>query len=218
MIIIECILTLYIREILIPVKVGEVVARFTGDFENFDVANSNSNESNDMSPSSDPEDVALFWVNRACAQLNQEIAREYMTALNGDTDVQIDPDEPCPVVPSLEELSDMCDGCSLFGLLAFYCPTQLDWHEICLKQDISIADSIYNLQRVQYFTSDHFPSDVCFLTLEDFLYLPEPLVPNFLAFIADLLFMFEIQPIDSVMPPYLRLYPDGYTDEYHQSM
>lgn len=210
MIIIECILTLYVREILIPVKVGEVVSRFTGDFDSFDPASSE----HDLPPSSEPEDVALFWVNRACAQLNQEVARDYM---NQEDVSQIDPDEPCPVVPSLDELSDMCDGCSLFGLLAFYCPTQLDWREICLKQDISIADSIYNLQRVQYFTAEHFPSDVCFLTLEDFLYLPEPLVPNFLAFIADLLFLFEIQPVECVTAPYLRLFPEGYGDEYQPS-
>jgi len=212
MTIIEFILTLYVREILIPVKVGEVVSRFNGDFESFDAANPEQ----DLPPSAEPEDVALFWVNRACTQLNQEIAREYMAAVQED-DSQIDPDEPCPVVPTLEELSDMCDGCSLFGLLAFYCSTLLGWREICLKQDISIADSIYNLQRVQYFTAENFPSDVCFLTLEDFLYLPEPLVPNFLAFIADLLFFFEIQPLDCVTPPYLRFSDGGYSDEFHPS-
>lgn len=207
MIIIECILTLYVREILIPVKVGEVVSRFSGEYEETTEA--------DLPPSSEPEDVALFWVNRACAQLNQEI-RECHVAMNDDDASQMDPEEASPAVPSLDELSDMCDGCSLFGLLAFYCPTYLDWREIVLKADISIADSIYNLQRVYAFTMERFPSEVCFLTLEDFLYLPEPLVPNFLAFIADLLFLFEIQPIECVTAPYLRL-TEGYGDEFQPS-
>lgn len=205
MVIIECLMTLYIREILIPVKVAEVVTRFTGDFENIDEA----------SIAESPEDAALLWVNRASAQLNMEIARDYMEG-NEQT---MNSEEPCPVVPVLEELSDMCDGCSLFSLLAFYCPNFVDWREICLKSDISIADSIYNLQRVQYICAEQFPSDICFLTLEDFLYLPEPIVPNFLAFIADLLFLFEIQPVDCVTPPYLRLYPESaYTDEFQPSI
>ncbi|OTF71516.1 calmodulin-regulated spectrin-associated 1-like protein [Euroglyphus maynei] len=101
--------------------------------------------------------------------------------------------------------------------MAFYCPDHVDWREICLKQDISIADSIYNLQRIQYFCQELFPSDICFLLLEDFLYLPEPIVPNFLAFIADLLFMFEIQPVETVTPPYIRLYPELFQEEYHPS-
>ncbi|KAH9418656.1 hypothetical protein DERP_003982 [Dermatophagoides pteronyssinus] len=207
MVIIECIMMLYIREILIPIKVMEVTSRFSG--EDIDGVYT------ELPPSTEPEDVALYWVNRACAQLNQEISRDYIL-----TQQQSDEGGDCqpPVcVPSLEELSDMCDGCSLFALMAFYCPDHVDWREICLKQDISIADSIYNLQRIQYFCQELFPSDICFLLLEDFLYLPEPIVPNFLAFIADLLFMFEIQPVESVTPPYIRLYPELFQEEYQPS-
>ncbi|XP_046917022.2 calmodulin-regulated spectrin-associated protein patronin isoform X3 [Dermatophagoides farinae] len=213
MVIIECIMMLYIREILIPIKVMEVTSRFSGE----DIDGVVYTE---LPPSTEPEDVALYWVNRACSQLNQEIARDYIQQQqqqqSDDGDCQPPPPPPV-VVPSLEELSDMCDGCSLFALMAFYCPDHVDWREICLKQDISIADSIYNLQRIQYFCQELFPSDICFLLLEDFLYLPEPIVPNFLAFIADLLFMFEIQPVESVIPPYIRLYPELYQEEYHPS-
>lgn len=205
MVIIECIMTLYIREILIPSKVAEVVSRFSGDFDNYDES---------MLPDVTlPEEVALYWINRACSQLNMEIQREYMMA----NEQGMCPEDPCPVVPSLDELNDMCDGCSLYALLAFYCPNYVDWREICLKQDISIADSIYNLQRVQYISAEHFPSDICFLSLEDFLYLPEPIALNFLVFIADLLFLFEIQPVDCVTPPYLRLYPEYAADEFQPS-
>lgn len=212
MIIIECIMMLYIREILIPIKVMEVTSRFSGE----DV----DSVYTELPPSTDPEDVALYWVNRACAQLNQEIARDFMLERQHQQQQQnTTDDQHCPLtVPSLDELSDMCDGCSLFALIAFYCPEHVDWREICLKQDITITDSIYNLQRMQNFCQELFPSDICFLMLEDFLYLHESIVPNFLAFIADLLFMFEIQPVNSVTPPYLRLYPELYQDEFQPSI
>lgn len=193
---------LYTREILIPVKVMEVTSRFSGEEDDAIYT--------ELPPSTEPEDVALYWVNRACAQLNEEISRDHL--MKQEDQHPSDPSNAL-LVPSLDELSDMCDGCSLFALLAFYCPEHVDWREICLKQDISIADSIYNLQRIQYFCQELFPSDICFLSLEDFLYLPEPIVPNFLAFIADLLFMFEVQPVEAVTPPYLRLYPELYQDE-----
>ncbi|UXI22518.1 hypothetical protein NH340_JMT08461 [Sarcoptes scabiei] len=202
LIIIECLMMLYTREILIPVKVMEVTSRFSGEEDDAIYT--------ELPPSTEPEDVALYWVNRACAQLNEEISRDHL--MKQEDQHPSDPSNAL-LVPSLDELSDMCDGCSLFALLAFYCPEHVDWREICLKQDISIADSIYNLQRIQYFCQELFPSDICFLSLEDFLYLPEPIVPNFLAFIADLLFMFEVQPVDAVTPPYLRLYPELYQDE-----
>lgn len=207
--IVECILELFVREILIPVKVGEVVARFTGNVESFDRDGNFLPEISELPQSHDPETVALFWINRACDQFNTEIAREYSNNRTQD----LDPNPP--FLPSLEELSDMCDGCSIFGLVAFYCVNVVSWRSIVLKENISIADSIHNLQKVQQFCLQYLPQHICFLTLEDFLYLPEQLIRNFLAFIADLLYVFEIQPVDCVQAPCLRI---DYDSDYDRSM
>lgn len=204
MIIIECILMLYVKEIMILEKVADVVSRFTGhSLEQMfpeGVADLNS----------DVEEVALFWINRACHQLNVEIEKDYhttraMTGRNSSTGNDDADDNFCPLIPMVDALTDMCDGCSLLGLFAYYCPDFISHHDICLKQDILITDSICNHKRVQYFCDEHFPTDICFLTVEDFLYLQESIVPNFLAFIADLLHLFEIQSIHCVSPMYMRI-------------
>lgn len=204
MIIIECILMLYVKEIMILEKVAEVVSRFTGQSleQLFPEGVSELNL--------DEDEVALFWINRACNQLNVEIEKEYhtaraMTGQNSNNGNDDGDDSFCPLIPMVDALTDMCDGCSLLGLLAYYCPDFISYHDICLKQDISITDSICNHQRVQYFCEEHFPTDICFLTVEDFLYLQESIFPNFLAFIADLLNLFEIQSISCVSPLYMRI-------------
>lgn len=199
---------LFVKEIMIPDKVAEVVARFTG------------HTYEQLFPdgvgelSSDVEEVALFWINRACTQVNALVEKDYRTELslqrNGQGDVHDDEEDDvdldvCPLIPLVEEVTDMCDGCSLLGLLAYYCPDLISYRDICLKQDISITDSIYNHQRVQHFCDTNFSTDICFLSLEDFLYLQESIVPNFLAFIADLLNLFEIQSTPCVAPLYLTL-------------
>lgn len=46
--------------------------------------------------------------------------------------------------------------------------------EVCLKDPMSVADSLYNLQLVQDFCASHLPRG-CPLSLEDLLYVPPPL-------------------------------------------
>ncbi|CAG2108321.1 unnamed protein product [Medioppia subpectinata] len=180
MVIIEAIMTLYIKEVLIPEKVAEVVSRFSYIEE-------------DEIPD-DLEEVAIFWINKCCVRLKQVMQRE----LNADESTR---DEPTPTLPMLEELTDLSDGCCLAALLSFYCPDHLKWQEIALNKDMSLADSIYNLQLVQFFCEEKLPFNCCFLTLEDFLYLHETIQTNVLAFIADLLFFFEIRPAECVRQP-----------------
>lgn len=46
--------------------------------------------------------------------------------------------------------------------------------EVCLKDPMSVADSLYNLQLVQDFCASRLPRG-CPLSLEDLLYVPPPL-------------------------------------------
>ena len=143
MVIIEAIMTLYIKEVLIPDKVAEVVARFSYLEE-------------DEIPE-DLEEVAIFWINKCCAKLKQIMQKDM-------SEEESTRNEPIPPLPMLEELTDLSDGCCLAALLSFYCPDHLRWQEICLNKDMSLADSIYNLQLVQFFCEEKLPFNCCYLT------------------------------------------------------
>ncbi|CDQ80283.1 unnamed protein product [Oncorhynchus mykiss] len=72
-----------------------------------------------------------------------------------------------PLVDNL--LKDNTDGCALAALVHFYCPTSVRLEDICLKETMSLADSLYNLQLVQEFCRDNL-NHCCHFSLEDMLY------------------------------------------------
>ena len=131
-----------------------------------------------------------------------------------------DPDKPdrprIPTLSPLEYVWDLSDGCSLAALLTFYCPYVLSWREICFNEPMSMADSIYNLQLVEIFCQGNLPCDVFFLSVEDFFDCHRVVRQNVLAFVADLLYHFEIKPADCVQTPIVDYNPllsdeDNYT-------
>ncbi|RWS13538.1 calmodulin-regulated spectrin-associated protein 2-like protein [Dinothrombium tinctorium] len=181
MVIIEAIMALYIKEVLISEKIVEVVNRFMPIDQEEELP-------------TEPEEAALFWINKSCEKMKLRIEEELSHLGN-------QPNLVSPPLAFLEDLSDLSDGCSLAAVLSFYCPDQLKWTEICFNESMGMADSIYNLQLVQYFCQEKLPYNICFLNLEDFLYLHETIRPNILAFIADLLYLFEIKPCPVVRRP-----------------
>lgn len=182
MAVINGIMELYIKEVLIPIKVFEVVRRFSavGYPEEVPV---------------DAEDAALLWLNKCSVKMRHRIEDE------------LGPGQP-PVggPPMLQDLADLSDGCALAALLSFYCPQHLPWHDLCLPGD-SLADSLYNLQLSQRFCDAHLPHDVFFLTVEDVLFVHPSIRQNLLALLADLMFVFEIRPAKCVRRPGLRYDP-----------
>ncbi|XP_075552367.1 calmodulin-regulated spectrin-associated protein patronin isoform X1 [Dermacentor variabilis] len=182
MAVINGIMELYIKEVLIPIKVFEVVRRFSavGYPEEVPV---------------DAEDAALLWLNKCSVKMRHRIEDE------------LGPGQP-PVggPPVLQDLADLNDGCALAALLSFYCPQHLPWHDLCLPGD-SLADSLYNLQLSQRFCDAHLPHDVFFLTVEDVLFVHPSIRQNLLALLADLMFVFEIRPAKCVRRPGLRYDP-----------
>lgn len=65
---------------------------------------------------------------------------------------------------------------------------------LALREAVGIADSLYNLQLVTDFCRTQLPVNVAHLTVNDLFYIASDLKPNFLAFLADIFFLLEVQP------------------------
>ncbi|KAF3858367.1 hypothetical protein F7725_011568 [Dissostichus mawsoni] len=103
----------------------------------------------------DTEDAIATWINKAGAG----------------------PAEERSVAPLVENLlKDNTDGCALTALLHFYCPQAIRLEDICLKETMSLADSLYNLQLVQEFCRNNL-NHCCHFSLEDMLYAHASIKP-----------------------------------------
>lgn len=174
MAVIDGIMSLYIKEVLIPEKIIEVVRSFS--YVNL------SSET-----PSNAEEAAVLWINKCCRTLENEIKQKADEKESSCT----------PRIPVLQEISDISDGCSLAAVISFYCPNYISWQDICWNEQMSLSDSIYNFKLIRMFCKS-LPRDIYFLTLEDFLYLHPSIKENVLAFVADLLYLFVICPADCV--------------------
>ncbi|EEC02376.1 conserved hypothetical protein, partial [Ixodes scapularis] len=183
------IMDLYVKEVLIPIKVFEVVRRFAavGYPEEVPV---------------DAEDAALLWLNKCSVKMRHRIEDQLGTCRSEDGRHQGRP--LVPHIPVVQDLGELSDGCALASLLSFYCPSFLPWEDLCLNEPMSLADSLYNLQLAQRFCDQHLPHDVCFLSVEDVLFVHPSVRQNLLALLADLMYLFEIRPAKCVRRPGLR--------------
>ncbi|XP_022057775.2 calmodulin-regulated spectrin-associated protein 2 isoform X2 [Acanthochromis polyacanthus] len=102
-----------------------------------------------------------------------------------------------PLVDNL--LKDNTDGCALTALLHFYCPQAVRLEDICLKETMSLADSLYNLQLVQEFCRNNL-NHCCHFSLEDLLYAHASVKSNYLVFMAELFWWFEVVKPSFVQP------------------
>ena len=184
MVIIESLMSLYIKEVLIPEKVVEVVNRFLPIDAEEEIPE-------------EAEDAAIYWINKCSLKLMERIEEE----VGNSTPTDDMNDESIPSMVPVEYLWDLSDGKSLASVLALYAPTSLSWKEICYNEPMSAADCVYNLQMVQLFCTQNLPVDILFLTVEDFFDCHRIIRPNILAFIADLLYHFEIKPASCVHRP-----------------
>uniref|UniRef100_A0AAV2LEW4 Calponin-homology (CH) domain-containing protein n=1 Tax=Knipowitschia caucasica TaxID=637954 RepID=A0AAV2LEW4_KNICA len=104
-----------------------------------------------------------------------------------------------PTFPLVSGLKDLSNGCALAAVLHYYCPALLPLEDVCLKDTMSVADSVYNLQLIRAFCNTHL-QQCCPLQVEDLLYTPPLLHTNILAFLAELMDFFEVQKPDFVQP------------------
>ena len=70
--------------------------------------------------------------------------------------------------------------------------------DICLKENIGIADSLHNLRLVKKFCQERVPGQCFHMTYEDFLYTHNNLRQNVFVLLADLFYWFEVQKLDCV--------------------
>ncbi|XP_064450100.1 calmodulin-regulated spectrin-associated protein 2 isoform X3 [Mirounga angustirostris] len=112
-----------------------------------------------------------------------------------------------PCIPLVENLlKDGTDGCAIAALIHFYCPGVVRLEDICLKETMSLADSLYNLQLIQEFCQEYL-NQCCHFTLEDMLYAASSIKSNYLVFMAELFWWFEVVKPSFVQPRVVR--PQG---------
>ncbi|XP_020787464.2 calmodulin-regulated spectrin-associated protein 3 isoform X1 [Boleophthalmus pectinirostris] len=156
------------------------------------------------------EDTVLQWVNK----LNQKL-RERTDDDESDTSQSFTEPQPVqpslryrkdkvqsrqkPVFPVVNDVRDLSSGCAIVAVIHYYCPDLLRLEDVCMKESMSVADSVYNLQFILEFCDSCLKS-CCHLTLEDMLYMPQELQVNVLSFLVELLNWFEVQRPDFVQP------------------
>ncbi|XP_051854644.1 calmodulin-regulated spectrin-associated protein 2 isoform X5 [Antechinus flavipes] len=169
----------------------------------------------------DIEDAVMYWINKVNEHLKdimeqeQKLKEHHLVETPGG---QKSPSkwfwklvparyrkEPTllkqlPCIPLVENLlKDGTDGCALAALIHFYCPDIVRLEDICLKETMSLADSLYNLQLIQEFCQEYL-NQCCHFTLEDMLYAASSIKNNYLVFMAELFWWFEVVKPSFVQP------------------
>ncbi|XP_032990728.1 calmodulin-regulated spectrin-associated protein 3 isoform X4 [Rhinolophus ferrumequinum] len=177
------------------------------------------------------EHKLLFWVDTTIRRLQekteQEAAQRASPSASADGVAPTQPSCPtrwywklvpiryrkdralarrAPCFPTVTSLQDLASGAALAATIHCYCPQLLRLEEVCLKDPMSVADSLYNLQLVQDFCASRLPRG-CPLSLEDLLYVPPPLKVNLVVLLAEMFMCFEVLKPDFVQAKDL---PDGH--------
>ncbi|XP_004644955.1 calmodulin-regulated spectrin-associated protein 3 isoform X2 [Octodon degus] len=166
------------------------------------------------------EHKLLFWVETTVRRLQekteQEATQRASPAAPADGAAPAQPSiryrkdravaRRAPCFPSVTTIQDLASGAALAATIHCYCPQLLRLEEVCLKDPMSVADSLYNLQLVQDFCASRLPRG-CPLSLEDLLYVPPPLKVNLVVLLAEMFTCFEVLKPDFVQAKDL---PDGH--------
>ncbi|XP_053768690.1 calmodulin-regulated spectrin-associated protein 2 isoform X1 [Desmodus rotundus] len=162
----------------------------------------------------DIEDAVTYWMNKVNEHLKDIIEqeqklREHVPAeAPGGQKARYRKEQALlkqlPCIPWVENLlKDGADGCALAALIHFYCPGVVRLEDVCLKETMSLADSLYNLQLVQEFCRGYL-AQCCHFTLEDMLYAAASIKSNYLVFMAELFWWFEVVKPSFVQPRVVR--------------
>uniref|UniRef100_A0A673J1J7 Calmodulin-regulated spectrin-associated protein 2-like n=1 Tax=Sinocyclocheilus rhinocerous TaxID=307959 RepID=A0A673J1J7_9TELE len=157
----------------------------------------------------DTEDAVTSWMNKVNEYLKEIIMQEQRRTEAQNAEPVENPKaryrkeqvlpKMVPWIPPVDNLlKDSTDGCALAALLHFYCPAIVLLGDICLKETMSLADSLYNLQLIQDFCKEHL-NHCCHFNLEDMLYAHSSIKNNYLVFMAELFWWFEV-----VKPPFVQ--------------
>ncbi|XP_051233377.1 calmodulin-regulated spectrin-associated protein 2a isoform X2 [Dicentrarchus labrax] len=169
----------------------------------------------------DTEDAVTTWINKVNEYLKDIVAQEqrkretqnaepvgsprsptkwYMKLVPARYRKEQASTQPVPWIPPVDNLlKDSTDGSALGALLHFYCPQLLPLDDVCLKENMTLADRLYNLQLIQDFCKDNLNS-CCHFSLEDMLYASSTIKNNYLVFMAELFWWFEVVKPSFVKP------------------
>ncbi|PWA28561.1 hypothetical protein CCH79_00013482, partial [Gambusia affinis] len=150
----------------------------------------------------DTEDAVTTWINKVNEYLKDVVAQEQKKKETQSAEQTGSPraryrkeqasTQLAPWIPPVDNLlKDSTDGSALGALLHFYCPQLLPLDDVCLKENMSLADRLYNLQLIQDFCKDNLNS-CCHFSLEDMLYASSTIKNNYLVFMAELFWWFEV--------------------------
>ncbi|XP_037016808.2 calmodulin-regulated spectrin-associated protein 2 isoform X2 [Artibeus jamaicensis] len=162
----------------------------------------------------DIEDAVTYWMNKVNEHLKDIIEQEqklkepHPAEAPGGQKARYRKEQALlkqlPCIPLVENLlKDGADGCALAALIHFYCPGVVRLEDVCLKETMSLADSLYNLQLVQQFCREHL-ARCCHFALEDMLYAATSIKSNYLVFMAELFWWFEVVKPSFVQPRVVR--------------
>ncbi|XP_068563602.1 calmodulin-regulated spectrin-associated protein 2a isoform X1 [Cebidichthys violaceus] len=173
----------------------------------------------------DTEDAVNTWINKVNEYLKDVVAQEQRKREMQSAEPAGSPRSPTkwymklvparyrkeqastqlvPWIPPVDNLlKDSRDGSALSALLHFYCPQLLSLEDVCLKENMTLADRLYNLQLIQDFCKDHLNS-CCHFSLEDMLYASSNIKNNYLVFMAELFGWFEAVKPSFVKPRMLN--------------
>ncbi|KAF7633369.1 hypothetical protein Mgra_00007251 [Meloidogyne graminicola] len=137
-------------------------------------------------------DALLFWINKVCLIVRDDVERNCVTLFNGKNENAESANET--IIPEMEDLyEDLCDGTCICTLISFYRPDDLPLKEICFKDPMSVNDCKFNLELMRNFCSTGLPWNPFHFRIDDILFLHESLQPNVNVFLADLFMFFEGQ-------------------------
>ncbi|XP_050817312.1 calmodulin-regulated spectrin-associated protein 2 isoform X2 [Gopherus flavomarginatus] len=169
----------------------------------------------------DIEDAVMYWINKVNEHLKDILEQEQKLKEHHSVETPGGQKSPTkwfwklvparyrkeqtllkqlPCIPLVENLlKDGTDGCALAALIHFYCPDIVKLEDVCLKETMSLADSLYNLQLIQEFCQEYL-NQCCHFTLEDMLYAAASVKSNYLVFMAELFWWFEVVKPSFVQP------------------
>uniref|UniRef100_A0A7N8WYU2 Calmodulin regulated spectrin-associated protein family, member 2a n=1 Tax=Mastacembelus armatus TaxID=205130 RepID=A0A7N8WYU2_9TELE len=153
----------------------------------------------------DTEDAVTTWINKVMEHLKDIVIHEQRKKETQSADParyrkEQTSTQPVPWIPPVDNLlKDSTDGSALGALLHFYCPQLLPLDDVYLKENMTLADRLYNLQLIQDFCKDNLNS-CCHFSLEDMLYASSTIKNNYLVFMAEVFWWFEVVKPSFVKP------------------
>ncbi|XP_018059324.1 PREDICTED: patronin isoform X9 [Atta colombica] len=177
MAVIEGLMVLYAKEVVTGDRVVSAIQRFDPQVE--------------VDVPSDHEKGLLLWINHASHALIAKIQSEE----GGGDKTRL------PELPAAKDFQSLCDGVGLAAVVAFYCPSELNWMEIRVSKRPSVADALHNLSLVHAFCVKCLPYSIFHMQPDDVTYMRGSMKQNLVVFLADMYNVLEIHPAKCVRYP-----------------